>query len=995
MKNRPNIPLFISMIFWLLPTGPVFSQSLPIRHYSVEDNLPNSFVNCILQDSHGFFWFGTEHGLSRFNGSEFRNYHLKDGLPQGFIMTLLEDRHRNLWIGTLGGGLVRRKGERFKTYTIHDGLSSGRIFTLTEDRDGILWIGTSNGLTTFDGEKFSAYNEIDALTGIIVTAILFDKQGNLWVGSDKGLFCSGKSGFIHFTSKDGLPGNNIRALMMDHKGNIWIATTKGLGRYSRRKNGFISYTTRDGLPHNSVKTVMEDRNRMIWIGTESGLSLFSNGRFRNFSTENGLPNDSISALFEGREGNIWIATNMGVCMLHSLRILNYSTQNGLAHNLIWFIMEDKKGNIWIGTDKGLSRYSGGTFKTYTSADGLAGDSVYWLMTDKNSNIWMATNNGVSVYRQGEFTNFSTDDGLPHNIVLSFEEDGDGTVWIGTLRGICRYIGGKIAPPPFKQIHSPIHTIMEDSRGNLWLSGPMGLRKISDQGITRYSTKDGLINNRVRSLYEDSREKIWISTHQGLGCFREGTFTNYTTAEGLSDNMCSFTLEDDSGNIWIGTGKGVDRFDGTSFKNYSAKNGLASSEMSQNACLRDREGNLWFGTINGLSRFSPSLDRVNMVPPPVYLTGLKVMANDFPITPGFRLPYDQNYLEIDYIGLCFSDPESVVYKYRLIGTDGLAHRTTNRSVSFSSLAPGTYTFQVTAENSDGYSSTTPAEIHFTILPPFWKTWWFNTLGLLFILLLMAMLIFWHINRVKTKMANEARNKQLVMAQRMELMGVLAGGTVHDLKNLLTIIIGYSKLLENEYTDKKIKSKPEDSEALDMIQSSATTAFQVVKQILAFSRQSYDRTAAVNLRDEVDGLLEILKVSIPPEVKVLWETGKEEVLMFINPVQFKQLVMNLCLNAVHAMPDGGELKLSLRHGPDLQVILEVSDTGTGMDRETRDRIFEPLFTTKGPGKGSGLGLFVVKQIVDEYNGTIDIRSEPGEGSTFTFTFPHQLSPLKNRN
>ena len=235
-----------------------------------------------------------------------------------------------------------------------------------------------------------------------------------------------------------------------------------------------------------------------------------------------------------------------------------------------------------------------------------------------------------------------------------------------------------------------------------------------------------------------------------------------------------------------------------------------------------------------------------------------------------------------------------------------------------------------------------------------------------------------------MANEGRNKQLVMAQRMKLLGILAGGAVHDLKNLLGIIIGYSDIAV-EYVD--TKEEEEKGEVIDVIKRTAKTAFQVVKQMLSFTRQNYNDATPSNLSELLDEILEILKISIPKRVTLEWEPPGEDMLLHINPVKFKQLVMNLCLNAIQAMPERGELKIALykNSAKANKIILEVSDTGTGINRQIREKIFDPLFTTKLEESGAGLGLFVVKQIVDEHGGKIHIKDRPGGGTTFQISFP----------
>jgi signal transduction histidine kinase len=263
-------------------------------------------------------------------------------------------------------------------------------------------------------------------------------------------------------------------------------------------------------------------------------------------------------------------------------------------------------------------------------------------------------------------------------------------------------------------------------------------------------------------------------------------------------------------------------------------------------------------------------------------------------------------------------------------------------------------------------------------------------LIFILFAAALLVIRYVIKEKEKVTNEARNKQLVLAQRMELMGVIAGGAVHDLRNLLSIIIGYSKLAVELEEEMEVEEK---YEALEIIKDTATTAIQLVQQILSFARQRYNQATAANLPELVDGILEILKVTLPPKIKIQWEPPKEEIWLYINPVQFKQVVMNLSINGIQAMEElneKGELTISIAKDQVNRVILEVSDTGPGIPGESLDKIFDPLFTTKDPEKGTGLGLFVVKQIVDESKAEIRILGQPGEGTTFKITFPPPQDP-----
>jgi len=235
-------------------------------------------------------------------------------------------------------------------------------------------------------------------------------------------------------------------------------------------------------------------------------------------------------------------------------------------------------------------------------------------------------------------------------------------------------------------------------------------------------------------------------------------------------------------------------------------------------------------------------------------------------------------------------------------------------------------------------------------------------------------------------NTALERQLVISQKMELVGVMAAGAVHDLSNLISIILGYSNLfIEESSLDK------EGAMSIAKIREAGKKASDVVTHILNFSRLE-DRFSILDMGLLIDDILSILKVTIPKTIKIQWEKPPESVYINGNAVQYQQVLMNLFINAIQAM-DKKEGKLSvslhkLEQDGDHWIRIDVADTGPGMERETLDKIFNPLFTTKGPGKGTGLGLFVVKHIVDEYHGSIDVVSELGKGTVFRVHFPLEL-------
>jgi signal transduction histidine kinase len=229
-------------------------------------------------------------------------------------------------------------------------------------------------------------------------------------------------------------------------------------------------------------------------------------------------------------------------------------------------------------------------------------------------------------------------------------------------------------------------------------------------------------------------------------------------------------------------------------------------------------------------------------------------------------------------------------------------------------------------------------------------------------------------------NQALEKQLVISQKMDLVGVMAAGAVHDLSNLISIIVGYSNLLIEENLLETIEVT-----SMEKIRKAGEKASGLVNQILKFSRLD-EKISTVNVGDLINDIVSILATTLPEDINIVWQKPREPIFIKSNAVKLQQVLLNLCINGIQAMVDsGGSLTLSLDRAGENMVRIDVTDTGAGMDDETIEKIYNPLFTTKEEDKGTGLGLFVVNYILDEYNGKIDVQSQKGKGTTFRVFFP----------
>ncbi|MCP4150400.1 MAG: hypothetical protein GY757_21815 [bacterium] len=981
------IPFFLLLISYT-----VFAQTFHFRNYTEKDGLPDIFVFSVLQDSRGYIWSGTRNGLCRFDGVNFDVFTKANGLVENYVTSIFEDAGGALWIGTHNGAISRyRKGE-FENFLPRPRHLSHFINSGLEDGNGILWFATDTGLLRFDkndysrrsaaGTRPSAHSNFtlfttdDGLPSGVVSDIAVDEKGTLWVGTAKGLCKYDGRDFTTYTTDTASEGaNKIRAILFDSTGSLRAGTSGGLTCY--RDEGIVSYTVKEGLSNNNVRSLMIDRSGDTWIGTWNGLARLSGDKITSYSTKNGLPHNFIFSVIQDTEGNIWLGTAGGLGCLKSLNLVSFTTKDGLADNAIHSIIADRKGRTWFGTHNGLNRYEKGNFKSYSTADGLISNTINTLAEDRSGNIWVGTIEGLSVLTAGGFVNYTVKNGLSSNIVLKIKKTRDGALLIGNTRGVDRFSDGKISPLPGLNLASPVAQILENSKGNTWFYSETGLYIFDGKSKTHITEKDGLPDNIIYALFEDSKGTTWIGTGNGVFRYRGGKFTGNQGEKEYPTGKCQFILEDHQGRLWFGTTNGLVCYDGKTFTSYTAqKHGLPTNNWYSG--LIDG-GMMWLGSADGITRLKPPPVQPLTVPPPIYITHVKVLGKEIPLSRFHRLPYNRNSVRFEFAGLSFSSPASVRYRYRLLDMDTEWRETAQRSI-FYYIQPGKYRFQVKAVNGSGIESTQPAELAFEIVPAFWQTWWFKALLIVGFFSILGLTIFWRYKQVRDKRELNVRTGQLLIAQRMDLMGTLAADTVHDLKNLLAVIMGYSQAVVKSY-DKSDKNY----QNIEIIKETTATALHMAKQILSFSKVQKDSPGKRDLVALLDDIIKILSIPGSSMIRIHWTPPEESFYFSIHPARFQQLVMNLCLNAIQAMPEGGDLTVSLSREDNCDILLRVGDTGAGIPKEELKKVFDALYTTKPDKKGAGLGLFAVKKMLDEHNGRIEVQSEPGKGSTFSVLFP----------
>jgi signal transduction histidine kinase len=670
---------------------------------------------------------------------------------------------------------------------------------------------------------------------------------------------------------------------------------------------------------------------------------------------------------------------------------------------VWSLLAAGPDSLWIGTyGAGLSlMVTGGgaaVFRHYAVVPGdptkLQNSEVKALARDHRGGVWVGTTNGLyqmlGPLERPTFKLWEHDPTDPATVsgdyINSLYVDGAGTLWIGTLHGL-----DALDPGIGTIRHFPA-----DPTDSLALSAP-------------------IITTILESLAYPGT--MWIGTEDG-GLHRldpeVGVVAHYLVANGLPSNAISGLVEDEHGRLWLSTSQGLSRFDPTTetFTDYGATDGIGSLSFMVNASATATNGRIFFGAIEGLTSFVPDSVLSNPFVPPVVLTSLKVLNEDIDLEGPLQslerivLPHDQNFVSIEFAALDYSVPEKNQYFYRLFGVDlDWIESGRRRFASYPALSPGRYTFWVRGSNNDGVWNHTGATIAIVVLPPWWATWWFRVLATVIITVTVVQVFRARTGRmlrrsrqlesINASLSDQISRRRQAEEEREKLIPELEARNTelerftytvsHDLKSPLVTITGFLGLLEQDLANEDPKRVSRD---VEQIRTAAGTMQQLLDELLDLSRAGrlVNPPTAVDLGELVEEALAVVEGQITARGATI--TVQEDLpIVQVDRVRMLQVLQNLIQNAIKFVDEETEPRIevgSRQRASDY--LVWVRDNGIGIDSAYWDRIFV-LFNQLDPGKaGTGIGLALVKRIVEVHGGQVWLESEGlGKGSTFYFSLP----------
>jgi len=949
--------------FILLFSLKLSAQSYNFTNYSLKDGLPQSQVMVIYQAKDRTLWLGTYGGVSNFDGKIFTSYSKADGLGSNSINCILEDDHNQVYFGTEAGINVLKKG---KISTLFSGKS---VSHLLKDKQGVIWGITERKLFKIEKSKIIFYSIADKS----INTINADQSGNLYAAvAEKGIYqlINGKW-IIYQELPHELSSLSISKILFDRKikNKVYLLTYRS-GVYILEAGSAKLFFKNSSI--DTYYSLAQDDKANMWVGSEKGAYLIhKNGLVTNFNGENGLSDNQVNEIFRDAENNIWISCfSDGIYKYEGDAFIRYNKFKGQNVGYpISGIAADKKGDLWFGTyNKGIFKYDG---KNVTNIDHpiFKDKKIYFVYADRAKNIWISTyGNGVWKYDGQKFSQILKPVRFDNSAIA---EDNEGGIWINGLKSSTYLKDGKIEKiMGFDGYSSCIFPFSKDS---VLLGTSNGITLIRNKKVDTTFHIRSLSNIHVLGIIKHGDNFVFATLGDGIVTWNTKTkaIKRYVVADGLNSNDIYSLATDNKNNLWAGTGRGINKltFDKVQRRYEVFRDHPLIVECNQNAII-NYKNSILVGTISGLVQCKIVAPNENKNSPFIHIQQVVVYhksdrSKDLSIdldkqkTSFYKLEYNQNHIAISFKGVYLTNPESVLYRYKLVGIDNdFSKPVPNTEIEYSAVRPGSYTFQVYAIANGQQSNI--EQFSFTIVPPYYDTVLFKIIAFL-VLIFLIWLIFYLI--FKTRERKKHQLEKLKLKEQEKIRKQTAEDFHDDIGNKLTRINVLSEIL-----DKKVDgTEKEQKELIRLIRENAGLLYTGTKDILWA------------LDPHSDNLFEILLHIKNFGVDLFQNTGVDFIMEGVL-VKYQKLHLSMEFNRNLTLIFKEMLNNVLKHAKATQVLIMVietdhnainiltTDDGVGFDLETVER---------------GRGLNNIQTRCKRIKSTFQISSIKGKGTTTTIS------------
>ncbi len=994
------------------------AESFHARWWNITNGLPQSSINALVQNAEGELWIATHGGLLCFDGFEFRRFDIDTlpGLRSNHITALVEDGSGGLWFATLEGGLHHLRDGRLDRSLVVPGTDG--VLGLLHARDGSLWTqGSSGHLQRFaDG----AWSELAEPHGAdLYRGLCSRTDGVVCAAIRQELVLFQPSGVE--LARLSVPGW-ILSIAPAAANGIWVGLVDGL---ALAREGAVEPVRVDPPIDAIVDVIVDDGRGTVWVGTPGGARRIAieTGRSPDLRVHSvgELPQDfATRSILLDQEGNAWLGgTEAGLMRLRPSRLQAYERVPG--RSMVRAICDDGQGGAWVGYfERGLARIipkTGEEREQDLDVPGPRPPIVHALLHDRRGRTWVGVN--------GSWMRSEEDDSERFEQVLPdlpftpgvgpMAERPDGSIWLSTIGGHLLRVGLDDEVHEELDIPPPILVLSVAPDSSVWAGGIDQVFCARDGVVTRYGPEDGLPFGTVRDILPEPNGDLWFATHGGgLALFSRGRARKLTTRNGLLDGSLSSILFDDQDRLWMLSNMGLivaDRADLMAVLDgrrsridpvvIGPEAGLNEASPAQPGGFRDAAGRMWFGMISGTVRIDAQDFPFNRAEPRVRIQNVRTEDVALDTNGNLEVPAGTRRLSFEFTAFCLTAPERIRFRYRLDGYDEeWIDADRSRQASYTALAPGGYTFRVTARNEDGVWSSEPQALRLTILPAWWQTPGFRAL---FVLAAMGALFALHRLRIgivqrraqtlleatQGRVLAEERSSrlrdELAHVARVATAGELATSLAHEVNQPLAAIVTNAEAARRFLARDGVSSADLDAILRDIAQQ-GERASEVIRRLRQFLRKHEAERAPLDVNALVHGTLPLVRREIEDQhAAVELELATDLPQVAADGVQIQQVLVNLIKNACEAMStQAGERRIRIRTSrSDGGIALEVQDSGPGVSAEIRGRLFQPYVTTKPAGMG--LGLAICRTIVEAHGGRLGLGSGSAGGAAFRVDLP----------
>ncbi len=999
--------------------------------YEGESEGLNKEVRDIIEDHEGQIWVAGENGVWRLNGdklnakSSFTDFTEKIGIKNSNATALAVDSTGVIWVGSTDS-IYRFEPaspeKKFEPISIPES-GNRSVNCITVDSRGMVWVGTKGGVARYNPENdnFIVLTKEQGLSFNRVNSITEDESGSLWFGTyGGGVHRYDGESVIEYSAEQGMPGNAVYATSRDVDGDMWFAPSgSGIVKFIERDNSpyrgtYISYTRNQGLLSDTYYAVAKNSKGDMYFGCYTGITKFEDDEIINYTVKNGLPNSNITALYCDKADRLWIGSfDGGVSIFDGESFQKLTTEQGLIHNTVWAITEDSEGIIWIATRGGLSRYDGNSFMNFTKDQGMADTKLSDVIQDDNGNILIGTwGGGMSIikkervmelmrgdgdYAEPIFTNFSTTDGLANDVVYQIVEDESGNIIIGTNVGFTILRGGVKL-----EDNQLVKDVIENYNEN-----------------TDYPIKDISNNN---SIHTGEPGIIWAGTGDKVVRFDYKNFRGSKKPPQVILERIKLNNEPIS---WRSL-------------EWAKKNNSKIPFVKSGTPAYVTDELLTFNKKIATSALNTMIDKYSDV-------RFDSIQPFYAIPVNLKLPYSNNTINFDFTEVETTRPGLIQYQYMLEGYDSDWGAITEAgTATYGNMHEGEYLFMVKARNPAGVWSR-PLEYRFEIMPPWYSSWYAYALYLFLFLLLLYFIDYiqrkrvlyierqkgmqrelLHAREIKQAFTElKATQEQLIHSEKMASLGQLTAGIAHEIQNPLNFVTNFSEVSNEMLEEMKeeiangnyadvVDIVADVQQNIEKIKFHGQRADAIVKGMLQHSRTNSGSAELVDINALVDEFFHLAYHGLRAKDKSFnarLESNFDENMGKIEsvPQDIGRVVLNLITNAFYACNEKRKMLLAQKQEGNLPadsppfepmvkvgtkrlrntVEIIVRDNGNGIPKQIREKIFQPFFTTKPSGEGTGLGLSLSYDIVKLHRGELTVDTEEGKFTEFKIILPIHTS------